>query len=202
VIGTYAPVSGAVTDWPSLIADCRLMVAFGGLAKRNSQVASGGAGEHRLDDWLQRARAAGLPILVISPNRDDAPDSTEFLPIRPNADVALMLAVAQRLAATGRADRPFLDRYCTGYPRFLDYLMGASDGVAKDAAWAAPITGIAAEAILALADRLPGSRCFLTAAWSLQRAEHGEQPYWMLITLASMLGGIGQPGGGFGFGHG
>src|SRR5262249_54302688 len=37
---------------------------------------------------------------------------------------------------------------------------------------------------------------------SLQRAHHGEQPYWAAIVLAAMLGGIGLPGGGFGFGHG
>ena len=41
------------------------------------------------------------------------------------------------------------------------------------------------------------------AAYStLQRAEFGEQPYWMLVVLASLLGQIGQPGGGFGFGYG
>jgi biotin/methionine sulfoxide reductase len=39
-------------------------------------------------------------------------------------------------------------------------------------------------------------------SWSLQRADHGEQPYWMAITLAAMLGQIGLPGGGFGFGYG
>jgi biotin/methionine sulfoxide reductase len=42
----------------------------------------------------------------------------------------------------------------------------------------------------------------ITCAWSLQRAHHGEQPYWASIVLAAMLGGIGLPGGGFGFGHG
>src|SRR4030095_5606428 len=39
-------------------------------------------------------------------------------------------------------------------------------------------------------------------SWAIQRAHHGEQPYWMLITLAAMLGQIGLPGGGFGFGYG
>ena len=42
----------------------------------------------------------------------------------------------------------------------------------------------------------------ITCAWSLQRAHHGEQPYWASIVLAAMLGGIGLPGGGFAFGHG
>ncbi|MCF6303467.1 MAG: molybdopterin-dependent oxidoreductase, partial [Devosiaceae bacterium] len=34
------------------------------------------------------------------------------------------------------------------------------------------------------------------------RADHGEQPIWMGLALASMLGQIGQPGTGFGFGYG
>ena len=42
----------------------------------------------------------------------------------------------------------------------------------------------------------------LTAAWSLQRADYGEQPYWMLTALAGMLGTIGKPGLGVAFGYG
>ena len=46
------------------------------------------------------------------------------------------------------------------------------------------------------------TRTMLTASWSLQRADHGEQPYWALILLAACLGQISLPGGGFGFGYG
>jgi biotin/methionine sulfoxide reductase len=49
---------------------------------------------------------------------------------------------------------------------------------------------------------MAAKRTFLTMSWSLQRADHGEQPYWMLVTLAAMLGQIGRPGTGFGFGYG
>jgi biotin/methionine sulfoxide reductase len=42
----------------------------------------------------------------------------------------------------------------------------------------------------------------VSASWSLQRADHGEQPYWAVILLAAALGQIGLPGGGFGFGYG
>lgn len=38
----------------------------------------------------------------------------------------------------------------------------------------------------------------LMPGWSMQRAHHGEQPNWMIFTLASMLGQIGKDGGGFG----
>ena len=46
------------------------------------------------------------------------------------------------------------------------------------------------------------TRTLITVAWSLQRAQHGEQTYWMAATLAAMLGQIGLPGGGFGYGYG
>jgi biotin/methionine sulfoxide reductase len=37
--------------------------------------------------------------------------------------------------------------------------------------------------------------------WAIQRADYGEQPYWMAITLAALLGQIGLRGGGVGFGY-
>ena len=42
----------------------------------------------------------------------------------------------------------------------------------------------------------------INASWSLQRQSHGEQAYWSLVTLASLVGQIGLPGGGFGIGYG
>ncbi len=80
--------------------------------------------------------------------------------------------------------------------------MGEDDGVAKSADWAQSITGVPAAAICDLARRAADVRSLITCAWSLQRAHHGEQPYWAAITLAAMLGGVGLPGGGFAFGHG
>lgn len=41
----------------------------------------------------------------------------------------------------------------------------------------------------------------LASGWSIQRQHHGEQSHWMLVTLASMLGQIGLPGGGFGLSY-
>jgi len=45
-------------------------------------------------------------------------------------------------------------------------------------------------------------RTLITASWSIQRTDHGEQTYWMASALAAMLGQIGLPGGGVGFGYG
>src|SRR3546814_5801543 len=59
-----------------------------------------------------------------------------------------------------------------------------------------------AERIRRLARDMARSRCMLNMAWSLQRAHHGEQPYWALVALASLLGQLGMPGGGFGVCYG
>ncbi|MEO8204062.1 MAG: molybdopterin-dependent oxidoreductase [Betaproteobacteria bacterium] len=196
-------IIGQMTAWPVLEAHCKLFVAFGGMPVKNAQVGTGGASQHWLRGGLARLAAAGCTIVNVSPSRADFEGATvEWLPIRPNTDVALMLALAHELHLHGRHDRAFLDAYCVGYAAFERYLTGEVDGQAKDARWAAAITGIAAERIAQLAARMAGQRTMVNASWSLQRADHGEQPYWMLVTLAAMLGQIGLPGGGFGLGYG
>jgi len=204
IIGTYEPVDGKVTHWTDIVKHTKLLVAFGGLAVKNGQVNSGGGGEHTMETWLRRARAAECEFVVVSPTRGDCPEFLQatWIPIRPNTDTALMLALAYVLLAEAHCDEAFLSRYCAGFERFRPYLTGERDGTPKTPEWAATLTGIPPDMVRHLAHRMAATRTMLTAAWSLQRAHHGEQPYWMLITLAAMLGQIGLPGGGFGFGHG
>lgn len=165
---------------------------------------SWGAAEHALKPWLQKLAHKGTPVVNISPMRDDCPGfvNAEWIPIRPNTDVALMLALAYEIQRLGAQDEAFLRSHCVGYQQLADYLNGVSDGVAKTPAWASAITGIPAARIALLARQLIGVRSFITCSYSVQRAHRGEQPYWMMIALSSMLGQVGLPGGGFSFGHG
>ncbi|VCU69249.1 Dimethyl sulfoxide/trimethylamine N-oxide reductase precursor [Pigmentiphaga humi] len=203
VIGTYAPVTGRVTDWNSMAAHTRLFVAFGGLPLRNSQITSGGAGEHSTPRWLARALEAGMELAVVSPTRDDVPEGVQarWIPIRPNTDTAMMLGMVHTLLVENLADRAFVQTHCAGFDRFEQYVLGKTDGTAKSAEWAQDICGVPAADIRALARQAATTRTMLTCAWSLQRAHRGEQPYWCSIALASALGQIGLPGGGFAFGH-
>jgi biotin/methionine sulfoxide reductase len=193
-----------VTGWESIIAHTRLMVLFGGLPLRNTEVKPGGSGHHPVPELVRRAVQAGVQFVVVDPVRGEAADGPpgEWIAPRPNTDTALMLGLAHTLASEGLHDRAFLERYCTGYERFEAYLLGRTDGQPKDARWASAITEVDAEAIRALARRMAATRTMIAANWALQRGDHGEQPFWMLVTLAAMLGQIGLPGGGFGFGYG
>jgi biotin/methionine sulfoxide reductase len=191
------------TAWPMIAEHSELVVMFGGMPLGNAQVNGAGVGRHVTRGWLERCRAGGVEFVNISPLRDDAAPflHAQWIAARPNTDTALMLGLCHTLHAEGLHDTAFLERHCTGFERFEPYLTGASDGRPKDADWAAAICGIAADTIRDLARRMARSRTLITLAWSLQRGDHGEQPYWMSAVLAAMLGQIGLPGGGIGYGY-
>jgi biotin/methionine sulfoxide reductase len=191
-------------SWSEIAADGELIVAFGGLALKNTQINSGGLGRHDVVAKLRECREAGVRVVNVSPLLSDVGDflEAEWVPIRPNTDTALMLALAHELLATGRHDREFLERCCVGFGHVERYLRGESDGVTKTPEWAAKITDVPVETIRSLAHRIGTQRTVISASWSLQRAEYGEQPYWAAVTLAAMSGSMGLPGGGFGSGYG
>lgn len=192
------------TDWQTLAEHCELFLSFGGVPHKNAQVSSGGTAEHRVRAGLKTMAEKGTRFVNVSPVKDDIDTGAEveWWAIRPNTDTALILGLAYSLWEEKLHDVEFLQRYCAGYEVFERYLTGEEDGQSKNAEWAADITGLPADKIKALAKELASKRSMINMAWSLQRAHHGEQPCWALISLACMLGQIGLPGGGFGFCYG
>jgi biotin/methionine sulfoxide reductase len=188
--------------WQTIHDHTETLVMFGGINPKNAQVSMGGITEHETAGWFDRFAARGMHCVNIGPQRSDAPDGCAWIPLRPGSDTALMLALAHVLESDGLTHREFLARCTVGFERFRPYLMGESDGQPKSPEWAAPLCGVEPETTRALARRMASSRTLVTVAWSLQRGEHGEQPYWMSAVLAAMLGQIGLPGGGVGYGYG
>jgi biotin/methionine sulfoxide reductase len=204
VAGDSRLVSGPVTEWASIAESCELFVGFGGLPLKNLQVNPGGTGDHPSIAWIEKIRAANVRFVCIGPVRSDGPGglNVDWLHPRPGTDTAIMMGLAHTLVAENLHDQEFLARCTTGLDRFLPYLMGESDGIAKDADWAAEISGLDADTIRGLARKMAAQRTMINATWSLQRGDHGEQPFWMAIVLAAMLGQMGLPGGGVALGYG
>jgi biotin/methionine sulfoxide reductase len=202
VAGSMPQLLQEHTSWQSVIESGSLVVSFGGMAMRNAQVNAGGTGDHSQPDDMRKAKDAGVEFVSISPCVNDtlAELDATWIPVRPNSDMALMLALAYTLVRDGLHDEAFLQRYCTGFDRFLPYLTGAVDGQPKDPKWAENLTGIPAATIVELAGKMASRPTLINASWSLTRQHNGEQTYWMLIVLAAILGGIGQPGRGFALG--
>jgi biotin/methionine sulfoxide reductase len=201
VLGPFENVSRRNVTWDQVSEHTDVVLAFGGMALKNSTVASGGISRHIERDAMRKAARRGAVFYCVSPLRDDLPEeaSAKWLPIRVGTDVALMLALAHTLVVNNRCDRDFLTRYCTGFDVFERYLLGHDGGFPKDAAWASDITGIATSTIAELARTLTLGRSLITVSHSLQRAQYGEQPVWMGAVLAAMLGQIGLPGAGYNY---
>ncbi|AMJ61002.1 molybdopterin guanine dinucleotide-containing S/N-oxide reductase [Bosea sp. PAMC 26642] len=204
IIGDYEDLVKRNVSWEQIADHSEIVIAFGGMALKNSMVAGGSISKHVERGAMDRARARGCEFVLVGPLRGDLPEEAgaEWVSSIPGTDTALMMALVHTLVVNGLHDRDFLERYTVGWPIFERYLLGESDGQPKDAAWAASITGVSADTITALAKRLHGKRALVVVAHALQRAEHGEQPVWMGMVLAAALGQIGLPGGGYGYGLG
>lgn len=203
VLGTFRGHLDQTTSWESIASDCDLFVAFGGVPLKNGQISQGGLGKHIQKAGVETAHAAGVQFVNISPLRSDVMDGVgaEWLALRPSTDAALMIALAHCLLVEDLHDTDFLNRYCVGFDQFAAYLRGDSDGIPKTADWAAAICDLPADTIRDLARRMAKSRTMISIAWALTRQDHGEQPFWAAITLAAMLGQMGLPGTGLGFGY-
>ncbi|WP_458097903.1 molybdopterin-dependent oxidoreductase [Roseomonas sp. WA12] len=204
IMGSLETLFRRNVTWEQVEQETELLLCFGGMALKNSMIASGGVSRHVEPGAIARARARGARFVLVSPLRDDLPPQAEaeWWPITIGTDVALMLALCHTLATEDLHDRAFLKSHCVGYPSFERYLLGVEDGQPKDAAWAGAICGMEASRIIVLARDLAAKRSLITVAHGLQRAEHGEQPVWAAAALAAMLGQIGLPGGGYSYAMG
>ncbi|MFV8835675.1 molybdopterin guanine dinucleotide-containing S/N-oxide reductase [Aquisalimonas sp. APHAB1-3] len=203
VLGDFYSMINGATSWDVIREHTGLFVAFGGVPLKNGQVTNGGVSRHVQRQGLLSAAEAGVKVVNVSPLRSDVLDEArmEWCALRPGTDVALLLAIAHTLDNEGLANRAFLDRYTVGFDRFRAYFQGEVDGVPKTPEWAAEKTGLAADRIHALAVEMASQRTMISVSWSLTRQDNGEQPYWAAIAVAAMLGQLGTPGGGIGFGY-
>lgn len=196
------------TSWPLVLQNSKTLVLWGSDLVKNQQ-ANWWCPDHDVYEYYAelKAKVAKGEINVVS--IDPVVSSThaflgrehvQHIALNPQTDVPLQLALAHTLYSENLHDTHFLKTYCVGFEQFLPYLLGQTDGQPKDAQWASALCGVDAEIIQALARQMAANRTQIIAGWCVQRMQHGEQWAWMTVVLAAMLGQIGLPGGGFGFG--
>lgn len=190
------------TVWPVVAEHSEVLVFSGSDLYVTNQI-GWMVPDHGGYSGMEMVKKRGVKVICIDPVRTETCDyfGAEWLAPRPQTDVAMMLGIAHTLYAEKLHNEAFLAKYTTGFDRFLSYLTGQSDGVVKNAEWASRLCDIPADAIKPLARLFASKRTMLASGWSTQRAHHGKQAPWMIVTLASMLGQIGLPGGGYGFSY-
>ncbi|MGU3492401.1 trimethylamine-N-oxide reductase TorA [Xanthobacteraceae bacterium A53D] len=201
VIGS-AGVVDQCTTYEMLAKHTKVLVMWGCNPMNTSNIAWM-VPDHGYKEMLEQVSKAGVKLISIDPVRTETCQlfGGEWIAPKPQTDVAMMLGIAHVLYSEKLHDAAFLKKYATGFEEFRKYLVGETDGVPKTAEWAADICGVPADKLRELARTFAGNRTMLSMGWSTQRQHHGEQPPWMLVTLAAMLGQIGLPGGGFAFSY-
>jgi len=192
------------TSWPLVLEHSEVVVLWSANPLNTLKIAWNASDEQGIP-YFDALRKSGKRLICIDPMRSETMDffgeSAEWIAPHMGTDVAMMLGIAHTLVENGWQDEAFLARCTSGYETFADYLLGATDGIAKTAEWAAEICGVPAEKIRELAALFHNNTTMLMSGWGMQRQQFGEQKHWMLVTLAAMLGQIGTPGGGFGLSY-
>ncbi len=144
-------------------------------------------------NWVQKARKArGARLVVVDPYRTaTAEKADKHLMLKPGTDGALACAVMQVLLAEGLADREYLARYTDFSPAVEAHL------AERTPQWAAAITGLSVEEIVAFA-RLYGStrRSYLRAGYGFTRQRNGAAAMHAVTCLPAVTGAWQEQGGG------
>lgn len=195
------------TSWQLILENSKTIILWGSDPLKNLQV--GWACEtHESFEYLeqlkQKVASKQIRVISVDPVRTKTQNylNCEQQYVNPQADLPFMLAIAHTLYKEGLYDKKFVDTYALGFDEFIAYVNGQTkDKVEKTPEWAAAICGVPANEIVKFAKLLASGRTQLLFGWSIQRQQHGEQPYWMGAVLAAMLGQVGLPGGGISYGH-
>lgn len=142
---------------------------------------------------IDEARRRGARVVVVDPRRTRLARRADLhLPIRPGTDLAVALAVANRLFEGGDADLDFLQRHCVGVERFR----------AAAAAWsverAAEVAGVPARDIERLARWYARAKpAVIRIGWGLERNRNGGSAAAAVLALPAVAGKFGVAGGGY-----
>ena len=185
------PIQDAV--WDDVLEHTE-MVIFSGNDPEATGLGMSGSIALEMIDWLKQA---GIKIVAISPdlNHAAAAHADKWIPLKPNTDAALYLALAYVWIVEGRYDKDYVKTHTVDFDTFQRYVTGEDDGIAKTPAWAEKITGVPTHTIRALAREWASKRTSLSVYFG------GPKVRGTLSHLAGRLEayvlamqGIGRPG--------
>ncbi len=148
---------------------------------------------------LLAAKRRGAHVVTIDVRSTEAAaKSDDVLIIRPGTDGALALAMMHVICSERRHDAVFVAKHTVGFDRLAAHVL------AYTPAWAAEITGVPADRIVALARRYADTRpaMIVLGGSSMHKGANGWQAGRAIACLPALTGNVGIPGGGFGPRHG
>jgi molybdopterin guanine dinucleotide-containing S/N-oxide reductase-like protein len=139
----------------------------------------------------------GIKQVYICPdlNYGAAIHADKWIPILPNTDAALQLALAYIWMTEGTYDKKYVATHTVGFEKFEDYVLGREDGIAKTPGWASKKCGVPEWTIKALAREFAAKTTSIVHYFggSFVRGPYSHEPGRLEVLLLGMQG-LGKPG--------
>ena len=144
---------------------------------------------------LADTRDKGTTVVIVDPRQNSScAFATEWVPIRPGTDLALLLAIANVLIKEDLCDKDFIEEYTVGFDELRKAVRDCSPE------WASELTTIPPETIYSIARGLGKNRpasCIEQGYKAPNGANYanGTQTFRALACVNALLGNYGRDGG-------
>jgi trimethylamine-N-oxide reductase (cytochrome c) len=189
-IGMMAPADNVVKD---ISEHSDMVVVWGGDPETTHWGFRGQLASRLLYFWSQ----AGIKQVYICPdlNYSAAIHADKWIPVLPNTDAALQLAIIYLWVTEGTYDKEYVATHTVGFDKIKAYVLGEVDGIPKTPKWASPKCGVPAWTIKALAR--DWAKKIVTIghyfAGGMARGPYAHEPARLECILLGMQG-LGKPG--------
>ena len=185
---------GTQTNLWKDVSDNSEILLFWGCDPETTTWGWSGQQASRLCYWFTEI---GIKSIYVCPdvNYGAAVHADKWIPVRPNTDAALQLAIAYTWITENTYDKAFIETHTYGFNQFADYVLGKEDGLPKTPGWAAEICGIPSRTIKALAREWAARATTIVHCngGSYVRAAYSSEPGRLEVCLLAMQG-LGKPG--------
>jgi molybdopterin guanine dinucleotide-containing S/N-oxide reductase-like protein len=189
-VGQQVPTTNVIPD----VAENSELLLFWGCDQETTPWGWGGQLPSRLSYWFTDL---GIRQIYVAPDLNYAAGvhADRWIPIRPNTDAALYLAIAYVWITEGTYDKNYVDTHTYGFDKFVAYVLGKEDGIGKTPKWASEITGVPARIATALAKLWASKRTSIVIGNGGPgvRGPYSSEPARLQILLLAMQG-LGKPG--------
>ncbi len=139
----------------------------------------------------------GIKQVYVCPdlNYGAAVHADKWIPVLPNTDAALQLAIAYLWIKEDTYNKEYVDTHVVGFDKFSAYVMGEEDGIPKSPEWAAKKCGVPEWTIKALAREFARKTTSIAHYFGggMIRGPYSHEPGRLEVCLLGMQG-LGGPG--------
>ena len=145
-IGMMAPNDNLVND---ICQNSDMVLVWGGDPETTTWGFRGQFASRLLYFWTE----IGVKQVYINPdlNYAAAIHADKWIPVLPNTDAALQLAIMYIWITEGTYDKEYVETHTVGFDKVKAYVLGEEDGIPKTPKWASPKCGVPVWTIKALA---------------------------------------------------